>query len=655
MSLLTLSSIRLGSLFDCALQGVRLFLGLLVALSFLMITGSFVYYIGSVTPASYFWLLAALPFFSWLVTRKHTKTPSKEQGEVGGFSGLYAALVVLALVAYFVTLTDHTTLLATRSPWLIVAPQILWWIGLGGFGLIQLARRGSIRLATFGTIAVLFGVLSVVAFVFPLGYGFDPFLHQATIDYITLHGTITPKPSYYIGQYALELIGVLFFGVSSQSLDPFFLPVLAALFLPVVAAASTWQITKRPLATSLATVGTLILPLSSFINTTPQGLANLWSLCVFLLALPELITGQRWVPRSVLALMALAAVLVHPLAGLPAALFVALVFVATQEHWSVALQRTLIALMSLGGAVMLPVAFFFSGNGSGRLALRLNNLTHLLPPTFFSTRFHVIGDLATILGTNQWIWLLLLAIAAGIILQRLSHKAWLILPLTSVLLLINAVLLSVAGDFSFLIDYEQTNYVDRVVSLVVFAIAPLSLLGFALGMERLLQMKKGLVTIGLTLIFLAAVGSVAYVSYPRHDAYAVSRGFTVSESDHTTVTSIESDAHGEPYVVLANQSVSAVAIQDFGFAHYYGPNKDVFYYPVPTGGPLYQIFLSMIEETPTQDLALRAMDLAGVNKLYFVINDYWWSAERAIERAKLSTDTWFLIDNGATTVFVYTR
>ncbi|PIR47670.1 hypothetical protein COV06_02185 [Candidatus Uhrbacteria bacterium CG10_big_fil_rev_8_21_14_0_10_50_16] len=653
--LLTLASLRLGRLFDHTQASVRALLGLLVALSFLMITGAGVYYVGFVTIASYFWVLAALPFFAWLVTR-NTEEPETESTEtIHGSSGLYASFIVIALIAYFVTLTGHTTLLATRSPWLIITPQILGWIGLAGFGLLQLAKRGSIRLSLIGTMFVLFSIVSVAAFVFPLGYGFDPFLHQATIDYITLHGTITPKPLYYVGQYALELIGVLFTGVSTQSFDTFLLPVLAALLLPSVAAASTWQITKRHLPTALAAIGTLLLPLSSFINTTPQGLANLWTLCVFFLGLPELITGHRWVSRWVLVIVALAAVLVHPLAGLPAVLFVTLMIITTQSNWSSSLRRILTVLVSIGGAVMLPIAFSLSGSGYGHLQLHLSNLSHLLPATFFSTRFNVIGDLATFLGTNQWLWLIALALVACVLLWNLSHRTWLLVPLTAGLLLINAILLSAAGDFSFLIDYEQTNYVDRVIHLVIFAIAPLALLGFALGVERLLQMKKHVVTIGITLLFLTAITSVAYASYPRHDTYSVSRGFTVSKSDHTTVTSIQSHAKNIPYVVLANQAVSAAAIQDFGFAHYYGPNTDVFYYPVPTGGPLYQLYLDMIEETPTRAIALQAMDIAGVDRLYFVINDYWWSSERAFERAKLSTDTWFQIDNGATTVFIYSR
>lgn len=654
LSVLAVASMRLGNLFSHELASLRLLLGGIVSLSFLMIAGSTIYYLSVVTTFTFLWPVVALPFFAWLVTRKIEPPATSATQDASAFSSLFAALVVIALVAFFVTLTGNVTVEPSRSPWLVIAPAILWWTGLAGFSLFQLAKRGQIRLSVFGSIATLFSGLSIALFVFPLGYGFDPFLHQATLDHITLHGTITPKPYYYIGQYAIEMIGILFTGISSHALDIALLPVLASILLPTVAAASLWHITRRHVPTALAAVGTLLLPLSSFINTTPQGLANLWSLCVFFLALPELVTGHRWLPRWVLVLVAIAAILIHPLAGLPAALFVALTLIATQESWPSWGRWTLGTFASLGGAVMLPVAFSVSGPSSS-FGFNISNLSALIPNTFLSTRFDVLGDLATYLGTNQWLWLIGLAIVAGVILTSMTRRTWLILPLTAGLLLINAIILSVAGDFSFLIDYEQTNYVDRVVTLTIFAIAPLAIVGFSLGMERLLQMKKGLVTTGLMVIFLATVGANVYASYPRHDAYNESRGFTVGESDHKTVASIESHAGGDPYIVLANQAVAAAAIQDFGFAHYYGPNEDVFYYPVPTGGPMYQIFLEMIEETATRDLATQAMDLAGVNRAYFVVNDYWWSADRAVERAKLSTEDWFLIDDGATTVFVYTR
>ena len=518
----------------------------------------------------------------------------------------------------------------------------------------MLAKAQAVRLSLVGSSVLLFAALSVVLFVFPLGYGFDPYLHQATLDHISLHGTITPKPYYYIGQYVIELLSMYASGLTSSQIDRVLLPLLTALTLPALTATLLWHITKRALPTCLAGLGALLLPLSGFMNTTPQGLANLWTLALLLLGTPELVTGHRLVPRTLLWTLALAGLAIHPLAGLPAILFMALHTIFTQESWSRTVRSVLTSFVSVGGAVMLPVAFWFSGT-SQSLNWNLANLSTLLPGVYAGTNFSPIGDLFMWVITNQWLWLLALAGLGAWLIRSMQRKHWLLLPATAGLLLINAIILSAGGDFSFLIDYEQTNYTARVVGLALLCLSPLALIGFALGMERLLSMKKLLVSGALGLLTVAAITANVYGTYPRHDAYVESRGFTVGESDHRTVASIESHAQGQDYVVLANQSVSAAAIQDFGFAHYYGENNDVFYYPVPTGEPMYQLFIEMIEETATRDLVEQAMNLAGVDRAYFVVNDYWWSAERAIERAKLTTEDWFLIEDGATTVFVYER
>ncbi len=653
--LLTISSNALSRVFSEHLTGTKLLFGLILSLSYLMIAGSLIYYLGTVTAFSIFFLLASLPLFAWLVTFKNkpheTKTNFKTPGVL---DGMLIAMVVVALVGFFVSVSGNASSEPMRSPWLILAPSILGWIGIASASILILAKRAQTKLAILGSIATMFSLVSVVLIVFPLGYGFDPFLHQATIDHIILHGTITPKPYYYIGQYALELVVAFTGSFDTHTIDVLLLPVLSAILLPAVAAASVWQITKRSVPTTLAAVATLLLPLAPFINTTPQGLANLWTLIIFFLALPELVTKHRWVPHWVFLLLTVATLLIHPLAGLPVALFVVLFVIATRDDIKAGIRRALVTVAAIGGAIMLPVAFTLSGT-SGSLGFHPERIVDLFPTLFFSTRFQVVGDLFAYIGLNAWLWYVILAVIAGSILWNMRSRRWLLLPLTSGLLLINATILSVAGDFSFLIDYEQTNYIGRVMLLSLYVLLPLSILGISLGIERLMQMKKTLVNVAIILIFAISVTANGYFTYPRHDAYAVSRGFTIGQSDHDTVASIRSHAEDTPYIVLANQAVSAAAIQDFGFAPYYGDEGDVFYYPVPTGGPMYQIFLEMIEENPTLDLAIDAMDLADVDRAYFVVNEYWWSSNVAIERAKVATDEWFLVNDGSTAVFIYDR
>ena len=50
-------------------------------------------------------------------------------------------------------------------------------------------------------------------------------------------------------------------------------------------------------------------------------------------------------------------------------------------------------------------------------------------------------------------------------------------------------------------------------------------------------------------------------------------------------------------------------MEAYGFKTYY--HDDVFYYPIPTGGPLYEKFLTMVNDAPTRATIIEAMDIAS--------------------------------------------
>ena len=466
------------------LRGTRLALGVIASLSVLMILGSIVYYAGPITSSSLFWIVVALPFIGWLTAHLLEESQFIEEPETDATLrlGLYAAFFVVSLLVFALLIAGSQTIDAVRSPWLVVSPLILFAVGSAGYWLLCVAARAHTRLAIAGSIFLLAAALSIAVVVFPLGYGFDSFLHQAALDHIALNGTITPKPLYYIGQYALELFVMLLGSVDAHTIDVVLLPVLAALLLPPCAAAAVWQITKRGIPTATAAIATATIPLGAFINTTPQGLSYLWFLLLLFLALPELVTGKRWTHPSILILMAISTLLIHPLTGIPAVLFVALMFLWPSDDVRHTVQyiwrSVLFWLVALIGAFALPIAFFAFGEVTWRL--QWSGLSTLLPATFFSTRFNAVGDLVSWITLNGWIWLLAFAAAAAVILWKMRSNRWHALPLLAVILAVNAFVLSMTGDFSFLIDYEQTNYIDRVVYLCLYVLLPLSILGIGL-------------------------------------------------------------------------------------------------------------------------------------------------------------------------------
>jgi hypothetical protein len=160
------------------------------------------------------------------------------------------------------------------------------------------------------------------------------------------------------------------------------------------------------------------------------------------------------------------------------------------------------------------------------------------------------------------------------------------------------------------------------------------------------NMPRKIVAMWLILIVSGSLASL-YLSYPRFDDYANSHGYATSKADILAVRFIEQDARGKNYIVLANQQVSAAALREFGFNRYY---NNLFYYPIPTGGLLYQYYLALVKE-PNLATISAAAELAGVKRVYVVINEYWWQAKRLIAELDLIAGEHQVINGGKDHVF----
>jgi len=563
----------------------------------------------------------------------------------------------LCLIVAFFILGEVSILDAVRSPWERV-PMIIF---LPVFGLstllIALSVRGRERAWLFPLIiAGLFLFVSLATFAYPLGYGFDTFIHRATVEHIAAEGTITPKPFYYIGQYSATLFIHQGFQLPLDLVDRLLLPLLTALLLPLAWYFGFYYLGQNRRAAMFSVLGVFLIPLGSFIVTTPQGLANLWTVLIILLSIP-LLKGQQGVSLTALFILGLTTLAIHPLAGIPIMLYLALIATGPLADFSAypRIARSLFKIIVLIGSIILPLAFLISSKLSG-LALSFN-WSSLLPSrlseslnleVFFSNRFDVVLDFVYLYGFNMTLILVILSgIAITVFRRRLSSNLY--LPLIMVgMLAINYLVLKTVVDFTFLIDYERSNYADRLIPLASFFLIPYFGL-FLLWLWQKLLHKPVAIQAFVVCLIAAIMTSAFYLTYPRKDNYATSHGFNVSESDMKAVYLIEQLGHDDDYLVLANQSVSAAAIWSFGFKRYY---EDMFYYPIPTGGQLYDYFLTM-NDAPDYDTAESAMSLVKADKLYYVVNDYWWQAPRIIETAKRTADTWISIDAGKIFIFEY--
>ncbi len=648
---------------------LRWWLGVWVLLSSVMILLTASYYIWKVTPeVIYVTILLTPPILLWacrkathlsLFSHAHDLWHSRRH-HILRTVWIAISAIMLLMSLFFFTLAQHPVVDAVRSVWerLPVSVFVLFILACALlFGLLTRGKERAISLLLF--CVFLFSFLSVAAIVFPIGFGFDSFIHKATELHLAEFGTITPKPFYYIGQYVLVLFLHHGFLIPIDLADTFLVPTLTALLLPAAWFFAAAHITRKRSIAMMSLMGLFLLPLFSFIVTTPQALANLWTLLLVLSSIPYLLEKEH--PRlRVLCVSAIATVLIHPIAGIPGLLY--FMFLATDPSRTnprtPKTNRVVRTLLIVMACVILPLSFvvnaLMSKQQLGVNLAALNPLTWLSQlnlNVFFENKFSPLLDLVYLYGLNATLLLIILSIFAWNEYRKdLSHRFRAIL-LTVMALSVNYFIMSTALEFSFLIDYERTNYAARLLPLVTFFLTPYVILG--LGHVFMNLKTQPLVLRASALLLLITItGSSFYLAYPRRDTYESNRGFNVSASDIDVVYLAEELADGIPYLALANQSVSAAAISEIGF-RYFG---DLFFYPIPTSGKLYESFLTM-NESPTRETAKSALNLVSqhgdVTTLFFLVNNYWWDAPRIIETAKSTANDWRSVGEGAVYLFQY--
>ncbi len=640
------------------------------------ILGSAVYYVTDVT----WWALVGVGVVAVAITARaplelssreaqRRGTPSMRSLVTLGMTKQKSIIVatmlvaIISLAAWWTAIGNVQIVDAVRSPWLVVPPFAIAALGVALFADIMLFAMHAKRSAKIILCAIFFSAISMAAIVYPLGLGFDPFLHRATIAHIAEFGTIMPKPLYYIGQYALELLLVVVGHLPLNLVDRFLLPVFATVAL---VASATYGFADTLKRSSVALMALMLLPLGAFISTTPQGVAYVFLLCAIFVAQEGKVKSEK--EKVAAWLLAIAALMTHPFAGIPAVLYVG-TWHALQMTERQNAKRWILAASGIAAVVAIPALFAVQAARSGlALQLHFGNLLDgarwqsLNIGGFLSNHFSTAYDGLYLVVGNL---LLLTIIVAVVGMWAISEKekvkseklaAWLPMIFAGAMFA-NFIALSILFDFDFLISYERTDYAVRALTLTQLFLMPCVIIAIAYVDEYLTQKPRAL---RMTLYaFLALVGMAnVYGAYPRHDNYARSAGFNVSTADFDAVSAITQDAGDENYIVLANQATSAAAVEAYGFKTYY--HDDVFYYPIPTGGPLYEKFLTMVNDAPTRATIIEAMDIASsidtpVDLAYFAVSNYWWKSEIIIENAKREADDWFAVDGGAVTVFIFRR
>ncbi len=594
----------------------------------------------------------------------------------------------LLLTSYFLLLTSSLLILfksqtaqALISPWQAVPPYFFLLYGLATAMLIAVIltkdkkdanTKNNLAIKQFGNLTIFlmflhyFLTFSIALIVYKIGYGFDPFIHQATVSLIAKIGAVTPKPLYYLGQYSLETILHKITALSIIWLDKLLVPLLAALFLPAAIFRFLQKWFKETKTNFLVIITLLILPFSLFIVTTPQNLAYLFLLLTIFLGL----TCANAAELTVVYLLAFTALLIHPLAGIPALLFTLAITIYHCD--GLKLKKYFYLAVYLAAALALPLAFYFV-NRHHVIAQTTYEPAATTATAFFNlpSQENFLLNFIYLYGFNVKIVLGLLILAGLWLAIKFRNKCRLFfLCLGMSASLLPAWFLTRRLPFDFLISYERNNYTDRILETALIFLLPFVIIALYAFLNKIIRQTKA-VAIPLLLFLIILITTSLYLSYPRFDRYYNSRGFSVSQNDIEAVDWIENNTDND-YIVLADQQVSAAALREFGFSRYYksplsnnksselnsevsGISSSIYFYPIPTSGQLYQYYLDMVYKKPERATMAKAMNFAGVNESYFVLNKYWWAFDKILAEAKLEADSWQALGAGEIYVFQYLK
>jgi len=559
---------------------------ILILLCLISFFGAIVYYLYSLNNMGIA-ISLILAIISFIIIQRFHKIDKAQNKEEKQFNKatildiiLLSAFCFLFSVCLYILFT-HQTSQAIISPWQIVPTYFFALYSLATAILITIIIRqnngtmeqwNNVKLGFKTQLNIVlismhyFLSFSVCWIIYKIGYGFDPFIHQATMDLIDKTGSVTPKPFYYLGQYSLIVILHKITFIPLVWLDKLLAPILAAIYLPVTFYRVLSQWFENHKAALLLPLILLILPFSFFIVTTPQNLAYLLLCLAILLGL----ICKNVQSLMIIYLFALTALVIQPIAGIPALLFALLLNIYHSDKKN-KIKKIHYLLIFIITTIALPLAFWFvekNNSGISEIQLSVGSWTSWLPNLTVPNQENFILNFIYLYGFNLKIIISALVVIGIIIAYRHKKqcKIFSIYFLMSIALGLSCLLTKVL-PFNFLIDYERSNYADRILIIAAFFLLPFILTALYAFVNKTLK-QNNIIKISLLTFLIILITTSLYLLYPRFDRYHNSHGYSVSQNDIDAVHWIKNNAQSD-YIVLANQQVSAAALREFGFAKYY--------------------------------------------------------------------------------------
>ncbi|MBN1778714.1 MAG: hypothetical protein JW816_00625 [Candidatus Buchananbacteria bacterium] len=635
--------------------GWQFFFGFLIITSLTIIyAGSLIYFYQFTNVAFLFFIIALpailfIPYYrSSIVEKLNLKKILLEYFD--RFVSRKEAKINLALVIVYLAtvltgfnlLFNSQTNLAIQSPFQVIPTGFIVLYLLASLILVTyilIAKRNKLPLALI--IIHTFFSATIATIVYKLGFGFEPFVHQTAEKIIATTGSLEPKTFLNIGQYAIVSFINKLTGINVNSIDKWLLPIFAAITLPtaIYYTFSAWL--KKNYALLLA-LTFLIIPFSGLTLTTPQNLAMVFFVITIFLSLAFLQGQIKFWP---LGLLTLATIFIQPFVGITLAVTACLILIFKKMHGSYKNQIWIYFFTAIIFACILPLFLAFNGLTlkSGPLNINLTGVSLF----HFVNKFDLFLNLTYLIGFNLavfaavFIFSGLYFVAKNKILK--NHAPYIAAALVMLL------------DF-YLVKYffnpAQSINLNQILILIFYTLSPLFLIGFY-------QMIKGLAQRDIfSKIFLViGIGGLVtislYLSYPQTNQYQPTNTFSLSASDIKAVKLIEQTAQPD-HLVLANQSVAAAAIKEFGFKKYYS-NQYFYSLPNNSADSFYNSYLEILNQSNEIETIAKVINQSKVDEVYFVLNRYLSDNKKIAERLNLTADQIYDIDNGNVLIFKYLK
>lgn len=524
---------------------------------------------------------------------------------------LYTAYTLSLGLALYLLITAGTTA-PTHSVWLHLTP--LFWIALVGatvtlFAIFAYHKGPSILIALS---AYSFVIINIANLVYRIGFGYDPFVHQATERLLLETGTITPTPLYYIGHYTFVTFLHTLTHLPLHLIDRFLPSLLFAVTIPTTLyTVITKYFSASAEKIGVATASILAIPALLLVTPTPQASSLVFG--VITLALILLYAHDTQPSLGVITLCGVATFALHPITAfalVPIGIGVLLFKHTNLSHTFNSIITFLLAI------IVYPTIFYLASSLTpNTIMLELPNPSRLALLFFPFERHYTLLDLVYYAG-NTLIPLVILA-QVGYLTRTKKKRVITLTALSSLGLFISALIMQLTFVFTALVTSEQSFFTQRIILISAYIGLP-ALWHYMTSIQLKPLLRHTLYAVMALLLLIST-----YLSYPRFDDYDNTQFITVSQSDIDAVHIIESLSTNP--VVLANQMTAVTALKEFGFTYSITlpSGEEIFRYPIPTGQHLHTLYQELITLENTEKTLATIREFTGDADLFLVIPTYW--------------------------------